>query len=371
MDQVTGVSEHSFQHNDQVKTSENEGYFLNETETNEVKTVSLKYVPLWNSLTDDKLELKIISCALTNRVYLVTLVKEDKDKYPYKKLIVKKRTDFNSLVVDNDVQFNIAKLLGDNNFGPKIIGRFGDFTIQNWVEGNTMEIECFQNLSVLTGIASSLAKFHKRVTELVPKDWDRTPMFLTKLSVWSQHIERIIKKYNLDFDYNELVQNYELFKKIFNNHLNSSQSTTNSVLFCHNDLFSLNILDFNQGIYFIDFDFAGFNYVGWEIASFFVEVTILYDPPTPPYFISSKEYHLSEEKKSLFVSVYLSQLLGRNVLASDDVVREFLQSVEIHTSDKPKNELSKPVKLDAYGMFQYNLFKSNLRKLTDEKIVNF
>ncbi|XP_952058.1 choline/ethanolamine kinase, putative [Theileria annulata] len=384
MEHLTVVSEHDFQHKDPVKTPENEGYFLNEKETNEVKSLCIRHVPFWNNIAKEKIDLKIVSGALTNRVYQATLVDGDKDRYPIKSVCIKKSSTYNSLVIDDDLQYRIAKLLGDNNFGPRIIGRFGDFTIQEWVEGNTMGIDSFQNLSVLTGIASSLAKFHKKVTELVPKEWDRTPMFLTKIATWSPHVERIIKKYNLDFDYNELVQNYEMFKKILNNHLNTSNSITNSILFCHNDLFSLNILDFNQGIYFIDFDFAGFNYVGWEIANFFVEVTILYDPPKPPYFISSEEYNLSEEMKTIFISVYLSQLLGQNVLPSDDLVNDFLQSLEIHTlgvnlfwtywgivmSDKPKNELSKPVKLEAYAMFQYNLFRNNIRRLTDNKIVN-
>uniref|UniRef100_A0A3B0N9A4 Choline/ethanolamine kinase, putative n=1 Tax=Theileria annulata TaxID=5874 RepID=A0A3B0N9A4_THEAN len=348
-----------------------------------LKSLCIRHVPFWNNVNPEFIEIKKMNNGVTNRVYQATLVDGDKDRYPIKSVCIKKSSTYNSLVIDDDLQYRIAKLLGDNNFGPRIIGRFGDFTIQEWVEGNTMGIDSLQNLSVLTGIASSLAKFHKKVTELVPKEWDRTPMFLTKIATWSPHVERIIKKYNLGFDYNELVQNYEMFKKILNNHLNTSNSITNSILFCHNDLFFLNIVDFNQGVYFIDFDYCGFNYVGWDIANFFLKILhILHDPLCHSY--TSISPYISEEMKTIFTSVYLSQLLGKNVLPSDDLVNDFLRSVEIHTlgvnlfwtywgivmNDKPKNELSKPVKLEAYPMFQYNLFRNNIRRLTDNKIVN-
>ncbi|EAN32942.1 Choline/ethanolamine kinase family protein [Theileria parva strain Muguga] len=349
-----------------------------------LKNLCIQHVPFWNNLNHECIKVEPMLNGITNQVYRLSLTIPD-NTYAIKSVCVKKTSTYNSLVFDNDLQYNVAKLLGDNNFGPKIIGRFGDFTIQEWVEGDTLTNDSLQNLSVLTGIAASLAKFHKRVTELVPKEWDRTPMFLTKISVWSQHVERIIKKHNLDFDYTELKHNYELFKRILSNHLNTSNSIANSVLFCHNVLYNTNVLETQHEVCFIDFDFAGFNYVGWEIANLFVKLCVVYNDDSPPYTNEFDSNVLTNEIKSFFVSVYLSQLLGRNVLASDDVVKEFLQSLEIHTlgvnlfwtywgivmNDKPKNELSRPVKLYVHGFFEYNLFKSNLKKLNDDEIVNY
>uniref|UniRef100_A0A3B0MTE7 Choline/ethanolamine kinase, putative n=1 Tax=Theileria annulata TaxID=5874 RepID=A0A3B0MTE7_THEAN len=342
-----------------------------------LKSLCIRHVPFWNNVNPEFIEIKKMNNGITNQVYQATLVDGDKDRYPIKSVCIKKSSTYNSLVIDDDLQYRIAKLLGDNNFGPRIIGRFGDFTIQEWVEGNTMGIDSLQNLSVLTGIASSLAKFHKKVTELVPKEWDRTPMFLTKIATWSPHVERIIKKYNLGFDYNELVQNYEMFKKILNNHLNTSNSITNSILFCHNDLYPSNILHTLHGIYFIDFDFSGFNYVGWEISNLFFKLCIVYNHHTPPYFNFDDSLALSQEMKTIFISVYLSQLLGKNVLPSDDLVNDFLQSVEIHTlgvnlfwtywgivmTDKPNNELSNPYSFIAYSKFEYYSLKIKFDKL--------
>ncbi|EAN32940.1 Choline/ethanolamine kinase family protein [Theileria parva strain Muguga] len=341
-----------------------------------LKNLCIQHVPFWNNLKHESITVKIMIDGITNQVYRLSLTIPD-NTYAIKSVCVKKTSTYNSLVFDNDLQYNVAKLLGDNNFGPKIIGRFGDFTIQEWVEGDTLTNDSLQNLSVLTGIASSLAKFHKRVTELVPKEWDRTPMFLTKISVWSQHVERIIKKHNLDFDYTELKHNYELFKRILSNHLNTSNSISNSVLFCHNDLFFSNILDINQGIYLIDFGFAGFNYVGWEIASFFKKMYLIYDDVRHTYS-SCPSPCLSDEMKTFFVSVYLSELLGKNVSPSDDAVGEFLRSLEIHIlgtrlfwtywgiimNEKPVDELSKAYSFIAYSKFEYDLLKNELYKFS-------
>uniref|UniRef100_A0A3B0ML38 Choline/ethanolamine kinase, putative n=1 Tax=Theileria annulata TaxID=5874 RepID=A0A3B0ML38_THEAN len=342
-----------------------------------LKSLCIRHVPFWNNVNPEFIEIKKMNNGVTNRVYQATLVDGDKDRYPIKSVCIKKSSTYNSLVIDDDLQYRIAKLLGDNNFGPRIIGRFGDFTIQEWVEGNTMGIDSLQNLSVLTGIASSLAKFHKKVTELVPKEWDRTPMFLTKIATWSPHVERIIKKYNLGFDYNELVQNYEMFKKILNNHLNTSNSITNSILFCHNDLYPSNILDTLHGIYFIDFDYCGFNYVGWEIASLFNKMYIIYDRVRKCYLSHNTSF--AKEFKSLFTSVYLSQLLGQNVLPSDDLVNDFLQSVEIHTlgvhlfwiywgiviMDKPRQSTVIPG-IYIESKLWINLFKSLVKNLVSK-----
>uniref|UniRef100_A0A3B0MNG8 Choline/ethanolamine kinase, putative n=1 Tax=Theileria annulata TaxID=5874 RepID=A0A3B0MNG8_THEAN len=365
-----------------IKTDKNSQKIKDQDQTN-IKSLCIRHVPFWNNVNPEFIEIKKMNNGVTNQVYQATLVDGDKDRYPIKSVCIKKSSTYNSLVIDDDLQYRIAKLLGDNNFGPRIIGRFGDFTIQEWVEGNTMGIDSLQNLSVLTGIASSLAKFHKKVTELVPKEWDRTPMFLTKIATWSPHVERIIKKYNLGFDYNELVQNYEMFKKIINNHLNTSNSITNSILFCHNDLYPSNILHTLHGIYFIDFDFSGFNYVGWEISNLFFKLCIVYNHHTPPYFNFDDSLALSQEMKTIFISVYLSQLLGQNVLPSDDLVNDFLQSVEIHTlgvnlfwtywgivmTDKPKNEFNAAIDCPLQAKLNHNLLEINIRKFTDSRIL--
>ncbi|UVC54699.1 choline kinase [Theileria orientalis] len=241
--------------------------------------------------------------------------------------IIKKNNldfDFNEL----QSSFEMYKTLLENHI--KTSNSFSDYTIQEYVEGTILKNSSFQNLSVITSLASSLAKFHKKGTEISPAEWDRTPLVYRQINKWSQHAERIIKKNNLDFDFNELQSSFEMYKTLLENHIKTSNSLANSILFCHNDLYSENIISFQQGIYLIDFDYAGFNYVGWDISSFFGKIGFIYSVTTFPYFTYDKTLDFSDEFKSIFVSVYLSQLLNKNVLPSDIVVKEFLDSLEVH-----------------------------------------
>ncbi|UKJ90570.1 choline kinase [Theileria orientalis] len=360
-------------------------YVFDEKDSNEVKDICMKHIPFWDTLTRDDMVAEFISSAVTNRVFKVTLNPELRKRYPLNKVTIKKTTSFNSMMGDIDKQYEVVKFMSDNNCGPKVVGRFGVYTIQEWVEGTMMSNDSLYNLSVLAGLASSLSKLHKKCTEASPEHWDRTPFFLRMLSLWAQHLERVITKLNLDFDHNELLGYHKLVIDILNDHVKTSDSVANSILFCHNDLFSLNILDIQHGIYLIDFDFSGFNYVGWEIANFFREITIVYDTGVPPYFMTDKKLELSYEFQSFFVAVYLSQLLDKNVMPSDNLVKEFLDSLEIHylvvdvfwifwaiiMKDRPHDELNKPVQFEAYGALHNNLLKEQLTKLREQKLIKY
>ncbi|BAM40381.1 choline/ethanolamine kinase [Theileria orientalis strain Shintoku] len=54
-----------------------------------------------------------------------------------------------------ELQLNVAELLGENNLGPRVICRCSDYTIQEFVEGTTLKNSSFQNLSVITSLAST------------------------------------------------------------------------------------------------------------------------------------------------------------------------------------------------------------------------
>ncbi|UKJ90571.1 choline kinase [Theileria orientalis] len=189
-----------------------------------IKDICIKNVPFWDNLNHDDLEMEGNSMGFNNDVYLVKLKHINKNDFPVNTLIVKQRTQFTDLMFNTELQHSVAKLLGDNGLGPRVIGRFSDYTIQEYVRGKVIETASYKNLSVITGIASSLAKFHKKGTEISPADLDRTPFILRQINKWSQHAERIIMKNNLDFDFNELQSSFEMYKTLLENHIKTSNS---------------------------------------------------------------------------------------------------------------------------------------------------
>jgi len=83
--------------------------------------------------------------------------------------------------------------------------------------------------------------------------------------------------------------------------------TPESVVFSHNDLHSQNILLLNkvESLIFIDYEYAGFNYRGYDIANLFNESTISYENPEYPYYYIKEKDFPSEKELKDFVKYYL------------------------------------------------------------------
>ena len=59
------------------------------------------------------------------------------------------------------------------------------------------------------------------------------------------------------------------------------------ILFSHNDLNNTNMLFDEQSskLFFIDYEYSGFNFRGFEFGNFFNELTMNYEVDQPPYFL--------------------------------------------------------------------------------------
>ena len=76
---------------------------------------------------------------------------------------------------------------------------------------------------------------------------------------------------------------------------------------CHNDLNPLNLFKLdcpNKRILFIDFEYAGTNYISYDIANFMNETTIDYQVSTTPGFQYVPENEFDEAKIKDFVIFY-------------------------------------------------------------------
>eukprot|EP01054_Gregarina_sp_Poly1_P010713 Gregarina_sp_Poly_1__10712@NODE_812_length_6193_cov_76_454293_g475_i1_p3_GENE_NODE_812_length_6193_cov_76_454293_g475_i1NODE_812_length_6193_cov_76_454293_g475_i1_p3_ORF_typecomplete_len213_score26_65Choline_kinase/PF01633_20/3e22APH/PF01636_23/3_9e09WaaY/PF06176_11/4_7e06EcKinase/PF02958_20/3_3e05Pkinase_fungal/PF17667_1/0_00084Pkinase_fungal/PF17667_1/7_9e02RIO1/PF01163_22/0_00074Kdo/PF06293_14/0_0022DUF1679/PF07914_11/0_0056Pkinase/PF00069_25/0_0063_NODE_812_length_6193_cov_76_454293_g475_i15 len=100
--------------------------------------------------------------------------------------------------------------------------------------------------------------------------------------------------------------------------------------FCHNDVQENNILVTGSRLRLIDFEYADFNHLAYDIANFFCETTMDYCIPEFPFFDHklSPEAFPSEELIRMFASVYLSEYNGDAVLPShEEHIQPFLNVV--------------------------------------------
>src|SRR5437016_1324115 len=80
-----------------------------------------------------------------------------------------------------------------------------------------------------------------------------------------------------------------------------------AIVFCHNDLNNSNVLinKADQSLAFIDFEYSGFNFRGYDFANFFNEMMMDYSLDNSPYFAIDHNRYPSYKQVILFFENYL------------------------------------------------------------------
>mmetsp|Transcript_38389 Transcript_38389/g.34191 ORF Transcript_38389/g.34191 Transcript_38389/m.34191 type:complete len:101 (+) Transcript_38389:671-973(+) len=82
---------------------------------------------------------------------------------------------------------------------------------------------------------------------------------------------------------------------------------TDEPVFSHNDLLQGNVLirKDDDGIILIDYEYAAYNFRGYDIGNMFRESLFDYNHPEPPYFKVYPEYYPSDEELKEFLRYYI------------------------------------------------------------------
>ena len=67
-----------------------------------------------------------------------------------------------------------------------------------------------------------------------------------------------------------------------------------TIVICHNDLNNLNILVRADEVFLIDYDYVGYNFIGYDIANLINETSFDYGHPSYPGFAIIKTYTPAE-----------------------------------------------------------------------------
>ncbi|EKX72079.1 choline/ethanolamine kinase, putative [Theileria equi strain WA] len=306
-------------------------YMVRVDDSDELKDICIKYVPFWNKFGHGDLQVHKITSAMTNRVYKVQVIEPRKDSLGAHKVLLRLVYPDELVSFDLDHQNEVLELLSSYEFSPRLVAAFPGGRIEQWLDGYILCTGSLQNISLLTSIATILGNFHRIVSMVAKESWSRRPIVERTVERWLPHVKVAVQQRGLDVDVDKLYRAFDIYQKVIAKHAETSQSFSNKVVFCHNDLHLKNIVATYTGLHFIDFDYAGFNYAGYDVANFFAEMLFCH-VDQPPSFKIDESLELSKDLKVLFASVYLSAATGSNVLPSDsETIDGFLKSVEIHT----------------------------------------
>ncbi|XP_027904304.1 probable ethanolamine kinase isoform X2 [Vigna unguiculata] len=172
----------------------------------------------------------------------------------------------------NDSCFAVEKISGgitnlSAGFGAKWLGIFGNGMVQSFINAQTLSPSDMREPKLAAKIAKQLQRFHdvEIPGSKEPQLWNDVWKFFEKASV-------------LEFDDSEMQKTYETisFKELHDEIVELKglcDLLKSPVIFAHNDLLSGNIMiNYEEDkLYFIDYEYASYNYRGYDLGNHFAE----------------------------------------------------------------------------------------------------
>ena len=203
------------------------------------------------------------------------------------------------LFIDRELELIVMCLLNKAkaNISPPVYCEFDNGLCYGYVAGQTLEYSDVKDLTVLSGMAKSLAKLHSFQLPEGYCDKELSPVRMyNKLLKLLDHVEEDTTFEDAFISRDVLVSELAEMKYVM-------KGFTSPVVLCHNDLQFGNVIydTKREKISFIDFEYAGLNHIACDIGNFFSEFAGI-DPPR------YNRYPAEEEQKR-FIKMYLRETM--------------------------------------------------------------
>ncbi|XP_072998974.1 probable choline kinase 2 isoform X1 [Typha latifolia] len=262
----------------------------------------------WDDVVDAKaLEVVQLKGAMTNEVYQINWPTQ-------RKVLVRIYGEGVDVFFDREVEIRTFECMSRHGQGPRLLGRFASGRVEEFINARTLSAADLHDPGISALIATKLREFHD-LDMPGPKSlflWERLRNWLKaalNLCSYEEAKEFCLEKMN-----EEMV--------ILENILSGENQR---IGFCHNDLQYGNIMidEETRQVTIIDYEYASFNPIAYDIANHFCEMAADYHTDTP-HILDFTKYPDIEERKR-FVQIYLS---SSGEAPSDIEVDNLLQQIE-------------------------------------------
>ena len=350
---VTGVSEEVFNVISTVEVSEGSpipstGLFSILSDFHHIATICVEQVPGWSSLVTNvtsDIEVKQLLEGLSNQLFKVTLKPSTStgSALPFGTVLFRIYGEHVSSFYDPAFELEVFTGLSQLRIGPKMIASGEGWRIEEYYESVVLKTSSLPSPSIYTQVAAQLGRLHKihRNEKFLANHDKETPISFERLSRWSEEGLTALDRLPNSAAKREALRIDEIIAEVaamrarlehgFVGGAGGRRQIGWDIVFCHNDLQENNILLTPQGLIFIDFEYANFNFQSADIGNFFDEFTMDYIHGEWPFFKFDREDYPSEEIQRQFASVYLSEYLDRPIYESRDgaLITELLDSVHV------------------------------------------
>ncbi|XP_072954290.1 probable choline kinase 2 isoform X1 [Typha angustifolia] len=278
----------------------------------------------WGDVADcEDLEVVPLKGAMTNEVFQVRWKtkreegeegEEEKAKAKVRKVLLRLYGEGTEVFFDREAEVKTFECLSKHGQGPRLLFRFPSGRVEEFIHARTLLAGDLRDPEISALIASKLREFHD-----LDMPGDKTVFLWNRLRKWLKSAKSLCsdeeaKEFSLDTMEEEI--------SALENKLSSEDQM---IGFCHNDLQYGNIMidEETRQVTIIDYEYASFNPIAYDLANHFCEMAADYHSDNP-HILDYSKYPDFEERK-IFVQIYLS---SSGEKPDNVVVENLLKSVE-------------------------------------------
>ncbi|KAJ2505580.1 hypothetical protein H4217_009199 [Coemansia sp. RSA 1939] len=248
-------------------------------------------------------------------------------------------------------------------FGAQIYCLFGNGRIEEYIESTTMTDKDIRDPTTSKDIAQSLCQLHYlvgnnclleedcsgKVYDKSAIDSDKKPWLWAAFDLWMQLVKSKLSAIQRACKHNaqcvEILNNWSKVEQAALKYRARVEKTHSPVVFTHNDLQSTNILcrDDTGKLVIIDYEYAGYNYRGYDIANHFLMCSSEYKPVENARVLNLELYPSKEQRRD-FLCAYIQTkaLIDANLNDDNSTIGDMIAKPELlHSSELRSLNLSK------------------------------
>jgi len=285
---------------------------------NSMKNVVKEIIPMWSNINNNDINVSNLAGGITNIIYLLNKKNDNNNNNNINNpntVIVRIYGDGTDMVIDRNVENIVFSSLSSLRIGPIYYGRFLNGRIEGYISARSVHMEEMNDLDIYPRTAYSIAQLHSQQIDNIDKSlsiFEQLYKYIDiakSLKFENSNKQEAYNKLNLTIIENELKRLNDYIHEIIEDGLDSEKNSENGkkhhaswhragvklvtdISLCHNDLLSGNILvshdllsiinncapsarddNFNNtdGITLIDYEYAAYNYRGYDLANHFCE----------------------------------------------------------------------------------------------------
>ncbi|KAG7599181.1 Protein kinase-like domain superfamily [Arabidopsis suecica] len=275
----------------------------------------------WGDVVEDLecLQVKHMKGAMTNEVFMVTWPTKD-NNFHHRKLLVRVYGEgVGDLLFNRKDEIRTFEVVSRYGHGPKLLGRFAGGRIEEFINARTLSAADLRGTEISARVSAKLREFHG-----INIPGDRNVLIWDRMRNWLRQAKSLCTPEDLEeFGLDKIEAEINLLE-----HELYNESKQQEIGFCHNDLQYGNIMidEDTNAITIIDYEYASYNPVAYDIANHFCEMAANYHSYTP--HILDYTLYPGEEERRRFIHNYLSSS-GEEPKEED--IKQLLDDAEKYT----------------------------------------